>query len=185
MSEPINGDELLAKIKPQFKEVRTEVCLRPDLIEQWSELNAALAAEQGKTAGRLSDGTVSPEAKKLAKKITAVETEIVAASMPFTFRALPIDEYQSLCTEHPPRKDVQFDHLRGYNLDAVAEALVRRCLVDPVFTDDGWDKLRAALGRSEWDELRNAAAEANGGAAAPPKSALALRVLGKSDNASS
>lgn len=175
----MNGDELLAKIQPKLKEVRVQVCMRPDLIDQWHELDAELRTEQARAGGRLNDVAASTDSKRIAKKQQAVEAEIEESSIWFTFRALTKAAYEALCAEHPPRKDNQFDVIRGHNVQAVGDSLVRASLVDPVFTDEGWLNLQASLAQSMWDALVEGSNEANGGLRTPPKSELASRVLTK------
>lgn len=193
MTGPIDGDALLAKIKPQFKEVRVQVCLRPDVIEEWHTADEALRLEQAKSAtnngGRLASTTpektpATAAAKRLAKKVGELEQSIEDSSIWFTFRKLPKPEYEALCMEHPPRKDNQFDLIRGYNINAVTDALARRCLVDPVFTDDGWLALQSSIGEAEWSALVQGAQDANDAVATPGKSELASLIRSQRGNAS-
>lgn len=184
MTEPINGDDLIARVKPVLKEHRTQICLRPDLVKQHEELNAQLVQSQAQVAGRLAGGGTSAESKKIAKAIVALEAEIEGASAWFVFRAKSKDEFRALCSKHPPRKDNQFDMISGYDRDAVADVLIAECLIDPVFTAQGWVAFQTTCAPSEWNELRDAAFEANGGTSVPPKSQLASQVLSRRGNAS-
>lgn len=186
MAEPINGDDLLARVQPKLKEFRTQLCLRPDLIQKWEAANERLAevTASGATNTRLAGDGPSSQAKKIAREVQAIEQEIEDASAWFEFRALPVAEYQALLVKHPPRKDNQMDMLVGYDRDGFSDALVRACLVDPVFSDEGWKAFMATCAPSEWAELRSAVNEVNGGEVAPPKSPLASRVLARRGSAS-
>lgn len=193
MTGPIDGDALLAKIKPQAKEVRVQVCLRPDLVDEWHRVNEALQIEQAKTAGssggRLGATTpektpATPAAKKLAKQLGDLEDQIEESSPWFTFVGLMKPEYEALCMAHPPRKDNQFDIIRGYDIVAVTDALVRRCMVDPKFSDEGFLALQGSIGQDQWNDLVQGAQDANAGAEAPGKSELASLIRSKRGNAS-
>lgn len=178
MAEPINGDELLARVKPQLKEHRTQICLRPDLVDEWERLDKELREAKETTTGRLSAGN-SAAVEKLAQQVVDVEAQIEEASAWFTFRALPQSQYRAVLADHPPREDNQMDAIAGHDRDAVADVLIRKCLVDPTFTEAGWRTFMETCAASEWVELREAAFEANGGSVTPPKSALASEVLSK------
>lgn len=183
MAEPINGDDLLAQIKPVLATQRTQICLRPDLIREWENLNEQLTTTQAEGTRRLAE-TATKQAKALARKIQKLEADIDAASAWFVFQALPVAKYQALVAEHPPREGDQFDLYAGHNREVVQDELIRQCLIDPVFSDAGWETFKATCAPSEWAALRDAANEANGGAVAPPKSPLASLILSKSGNAS-
>lgn len=183
MTGPVNGAELLASIQPVLRTIRVQVCLRPDLLEQWEKLSVELAEAQAATAtgARLAANKgATSKAKAAAKKLQALETEIDEKSPWFEFRALPNPDYQALCDRHPPRKDNQLDFFKGYNVEAVQNALVRECLIDPEFkSDDDWKMLEQVCAPSQWAALRDAAVEANGGEVAVPKSVLASEVLAR------
>ena len=174
---PVNGDDLLARIKPKLRRIRHQVCMRPDLLDDWQD--AADALEQARDAS-LPDRLSSDDTSVLrgyAEKVKAIEDEMDAVSPWFEFEALSIPEYQALVSEHPPREGDQMDLYAGHNRDAVLDALVRQCLIDPVFSDEGWAKFLETCAPSEWSALRVAVTEANGGTVKPPKSRLASRLL--------
>ena len=183
MSEPQNGAELLARIRPTLATQSTQICLRPDLIKAWEEANEALAeakVKDGGGQGRMADrNDASAATKKLAKKVQALEAEIEDHAITFTFRALPKDEYRALCEQHPPRKDNNVDHFVGHNREAVEDAAVRACLIDPVFDNASWAELMAVCNPSEWNELRETVRVVNGSVTDVPKSQLASQVLAK------
>jgi hypothetical protein len=207
-SSPESGAALLARIKPRLREVSTQLCLRPDLLEDWEskseELDAAnLALEAVKQAdaqgARLGTG-VSAETKAaaakvngLAAEVAALEAEIEATQVRFRLRALPKDKWEGLTADHPPRKDNVADLYYGANRDGVLDAAVRLCLFEPVFEDcaindcehadcGSWQQFVSVCNSSEWAELRRATNEVNGAVVDAPKSELASRIL--SSNAS-
>lgn len=175
---PQSGAELLARIKPQRRRVRTQICLRPDLLDAHAEAVEKLQASVNSDGAgqRLASG-VSQTTTDLAKRVQELEAEIDAASPWFTLEAMPKDEYAVLCEQYPPRPDNQVDQYFGYNRQAVEDIAVRECMVDPVFDDDAWAQFVKVLNPSEWKELRDAVAEANGVVKSGPKSSLAATVL--------
>jgi hypothetical protein len=177
-TSPINGDELLARVKPVLKEQRVQICLRPDLMQQHENLEEELRTGAAMGGNRLNpSGKTGP--RTTAEAIQALEEEIEAASVWFTFRALPKDEFRAMTTAYPPRPEVPLDLYWGYNQAEMAEALVRKCLIDPVFSEEGWASFVATCAPGEWAELRDAVMEANGGSFTPPKSLLASQVLNR------
>lgn len=176
---PVSGAEILARIKPRLREGHTQICLRPDLLMAWEAANEELLEQregEGKSR-RLADGGISAASKKLAKRITEIESEIEAASVVFRFRAMPKDRWQALCDNHPPRKSNEFDAFAGYDRDAVVDAALRECLYDPDFDDESWTQFVSTCNPSEWAELRRLTNEVNGRVSGAPKSALASQVL--------
>ena len=91
---------------------------------------------------------------------------------------MPKDRWRALCDDNPPRKGNDMDYYAGYNRDAVLDAAVRVCMVDPVFDDETWAEFVSFVNPSAWNELRTAVNDANG-ASKPPKSDLASRILAK------
>lgn len=185
MTQPIDGDALLAKLKPTLKIVRQQVCMRPDLMDEWEAAESALIAAQDSLAApgrRLAAQAESTEA--LAERVQAAEAAAEEASVWFEFQALPVEKYQMLVAEHPPRGDNHLDLFAGHDREAVADELVRRCLINPVFSEAGWAEYKATCRASVWGALRDAASEANGGQVAPPKSLVASPAPSKSGSAS-
>lgn len=196
MSGPRSGADVLARTKPVVREVSTNICLRPDLLDAWEAANDALTDAQAAdtSGGRLSSG-VSTATRKLAQKVTEIEAEIDATQVNFTFRALPKDKWYGMLDEFPPRTDNQLDNYVGYDRDAVLNEAVRRCMIDPVFevctvtgcTHDEcgtWEAFLKVLNHSEWDELRGTVNACNSAVVDAPKSELASRILGSPGSAS-
>lgn len=187
--EPQSGAALLAKIRPRFREESTQICLRPDLLEAWEEANSALSQAQvaDATAGRLASGT-STDTKKLAEKVAKIEAEIEESAIMFRFRAMAKDRWQEIVDAHPPRPRNDMDTFSGYNRDAVLDAAIRECIVDPVFDDcekpgcdhsecGSWQQFTASCNPSEWLELRNTVNSVNRSVVDAPKSVLASQIL--------
>lgn len=43
---PQSGADILARIKPRLREERTQLCLRPDLLDAWADAAERLATKQ-------------------------------------------------------------------------------------------------------------------------------------------
>ena len=178
MSDPRNGAEVLALIKPTRREESTELCLRPDLLDAWETANDTLITQRAKdeTTGRLSSG-VSATARTLAKKVTDLENEIRETAISFRFRAMSKDQWRTLCDNHPPRKGNELDQFGGYDRDAVLDAAVSLCLIDPAFDDASWADFLEVVNPAEWAELRNTVNAVNRSVVDAPKSVLASQIL--------
>lgn len=192
MSAPRSGADLLARIQPTRKEVMVELCLRPDLLEEWEaaqqRLSEALVDDGAK--GRLSSGGTSAASKKRAAEVVAIEVRIEEVAARFYLRGMPKDEWRALCDNHPPRKGNDMDFMAGYDRDGVADAAVRACMYDPIFEDctelgcdhekcGSWQAFIKFINPSEWIELRKGATEANAAVVDAPKSELASRTLAR------
>lgn len=184
-AQPRSGAELLDQIRPRFREESTELCLRPDLLDEWANLQDELSEIQaaGLESPRLASGE-SGKAKAKAAAILKLEDEIAATSVRFVFRAMPAYEWRALCDNHPPRQTSELDRAVGYDRDAVLDAMVRHCLIDPVFDEASWQRLLDVCNPSEWAELRRTANSVNRGVVDAPKSELASRILAKRGSAS-
>lgn len=191
MAEPRNGAEVLAAIQPKRLEESTEIVLAGELLAQWEAAEAELAASRDKDMGgnRLADG-ISARTKKLAQKVNDLEQQIAAQAIKITFRAMAPSEWRILCDTHPPRKGDQLDAYAGYNRDAVLDDAVRKCMIDPVFTEcvvngcdhqqcGSWEQFVTVVPPGEWEELKVTVNSTNRGVVDAPKSALASRILGR------
>ena len=186
MTEPQSGAELLARIKPRLREDRTQLCLRPDLLDAWADAAETLAEKQAESqqSERLGTKGNTATVKKLAAEVQRIENEISETGIWFHFRAMPKDAWQALCAAHAPRANNQIDAFAGYDRDAVLDAMVRECLVDPVFDDASWAEFLAVCNPSEWNELRETVNRVNQSVVDAPKSELASRILRKHASAS-
>lgn len=193
-----SGAALLARIKPRLREESVLICLRGDLLNDWQAAQDKLAEVEEETTAptrRLGQGNKA-ELIALAEAVKALEDEIDASQVRFTFRAMPKDEWSELTDQHPPREGNMPDQFGGYNRDAVSEAAIRQSLVDPVFEDctdptcthdidldtgescGSWQALVKVLNPTEWDALKSTCNLANGMLQAP-KSLLASEILSR------
>lgn len=184
---PLSGAAFFAKVKPQRRRVRTSLCLNEDLLDAYRANQEELSQERLKHAGtgRLAGGGGKKKTaaeRRLEKVEAELEEQIEATQAWFEFIKLPKDDYQKIKDSNPPRKDNEVDRVVGYNRDAVADECVRAGMVDPVFEDctdqscnhdacGTWQAFLKIVGPSEWQELRDAASEANGAVVNTPKSA--------------
>lgn len=185
MTEPQSGAELLARIKPQPKRVRFQICLRPDLLDEHEKAEAELQAarDEDERSPRLAS-KASGDTIALAKRVQAIEAEIESTSPWFIMEQIPADEFSVLAETNPPRKGDQIDAMLGYDRIKVLGEAAKRGMVDPTFDDDSWAELRKVLNISEWRAILEAADEANGSTKSLPKSRLAATVLTRPANAS-
>ena len=190
---PLDGAAMLARVKPKRRVERTAVCLRADLV---AELDAEdeklgdLKVEAMGNTNRLNPGGEpdSPAIRAQARKVRKIEDQIVDSQVTFAFESRNKDEWAALTADYPPRRDNQFDQLVGYHREQVLDALVRECMIEPVFTDcadpecthdecGSWQQLVKVINPAEWKELKDTANLANSGVVDPPKSQLASLVL--------
>lgn len=192
MTEHESGADILARIKPQRRERGTGICMRPDLVDDWHDLNDELTASRVADASntRLGSGGVSKRSKEIAAAVRKLEDEINATQVRFVFLAMGKDRYSELCDENPPRDNNMLDMATGYNREAVNDASVRECLVSPTFEDctkpgcshdtcGSWQAFAKIINPTEWAELVNTCQEVNGLVGHAPKSALASQILDK------
>lgn len=196
MSTPKKGADVLAAVNPQRRRASTKIILRPDLLDEFYAADEALVAERAKPKKDRLTGEGSKKEIELAEKVRAAEDAIEAVAIHFTFEGITKPDYDALVAEHPPRKGVQIDAFLGHNRDAVDDALVRQCMVDPVFEDcrsltdpqaaacdhkacGSWQQLLRFCNESEWQELKRACAEANQAVTEAPKSRAASLLLSR------
>lgn len=198
-----SGAAILARIKPQKRVESCLITLRADLVRDFDREDEKLTSMKRDAVGnsnRLNGGEPdTPAIRAQARKVRKIEDQIVDSQTEFSFESLGKDAWAALTANHPPRPN-QFDQLVGYNRDGVLDALVRACIVSPVFEDcmaepdDGqpcphddcgsWQQLEKFIPPSEWRELRDTANLANSGVVDPPKSLLASQILDRRATAS-
>jgi hypothetical protein len=188
-SGPKSGAELLARIKPRFREESTQICLRPDLLDEWEAADEELKAAKAKdlVSGKLAGGE-KKKLQELASRVQELEAQIEDVAITCRFRAMSKDKWQALIDNHPPRPGDQMDLFAGYNRDAVLDEAVRVCMYDPVFADctkdecdhtdcGSWQQFAASCNPSEWKELKDTVNSVNRGVVDLPKSVLASQIL--------
>lgn len=199
-----SGADLLRRHKRTMRVEKIQLCLRPDLVEKHIELNEELAGMAIRSGERLANAATT-EAKALAQRIKALESEIEDASAWFEFQQMGRDRWQELVDNNPAREGNVIDAYTGFNRDGVLDDAVRVSLISPVFEDcDGtraneetgqpeacphddcgtyqqWSKQTPA---SEWQAVRDVVNVVNSGVVENPKSELASRILGTPGDAS-
>lgn len=189
MADQTSGAAILARIKPRRNVESTEIIMSGDLMAQWETAEAELTASRDKdmSGNRLTDG-MSKKTRDLAAKVAKLEEQIAEQAIKVTFQAMLPSEWRALCDSNAPRKGDQLDAYAGYNRDAVLDAAVRLCMIEPVFDDcdkdacahddcGSWQQFVAVIPPGEWEELKGTANSTNRGVVDAPKSALASRIL--------
>lgn len=129
------------------------ICLRGDLVAEHEALDRQLAQLLEQPVTKLGgDGR-----GELQQQIRALEEQMTAATVTFRFRALVRADWHAFVAEHPPRPDDEGDARRGINRGTFFEALVRRCLVEPVVSAEQWARLDQVLTDRQFDQLADAA----------------------------
>jgi hypothetical protein len=179
---PVNGADLLKRIKPTLPTEHVEVILRPDLINDFQVAQEELQEEKAKGyTKKLNDKR--PELRELAQKVEDLKQQIKDSSVWFRFRAIPVAEFRALCDNHPPRPNNDVDLYAGFHRDKVLDELVFKSMYEPEFDDESWDEMQRALSTGEYDQLREAANRVNRGVVEAPKSELASQILANLDGA--
>lgn len=158
--------------------------LRQDLARQHADLEAELL--EAKTADDLENRT--PQAPVLAERIVALEAEMEAAKVKFTFRAIGRRDWVNLISAHPPTKtqlkavaDATLDPLKrvalDFNPDTFPRAAIAASSADPVMTVEDVGRLENSISDSQWSQLWGKAIEVNVGSSDPKASRAAGLIL--------
>lgn len=154
-----------------------EVCLRPDLFAEMQEVERDLQQaenERQASGGSLASGSASRE---LAERMEAVRQEMLEHSLTFRLRALPRRKFTALQVEFPPREGNMTDLVKGMDVEAAADSLVRRCLIEPELDEEDWANLDDKVSDGQWQLLVNAAWAINDRDVEVPFSRTASRIL--------
>jgi hypothetical protein len=153
------------------------ICMNPELFAQMQELERDLrAAEAGREAAGASLSSGGP-ARELAEQFEAVRLEMLEHTLTFRLRALPRRKFTALQAEFPPREGNTADAVAGTNIEALSEAMVRRCLFEPELDDEDWQILDDTMSDGQWQLLANAAWAINARDVDVPFSRVASRIL--------
>lgn len=171
-------DHKAALAGAKLPERSVELCLRGDLLAQLQDLQRDLIdAERAPSDASLADlGTPH----RIAEQIQGLREEMAEHSITVRFRALPRRQWSKLVAAHPPRPDERADVALGVNVETYVDALIRACMVDPVFDDDDWAALDEALSDAQWQALTAAAWAVNAKDVEVPFSQRASRILASS-----
>lgn len=129
--------------KSRRPERTVPICLRGDLVAEFEELDAKLAAltTDRPADSRLNSGPVA-EAKRIALAMADLQEQMRASTVTFRLRALKPSRWAELRAEHPPRQGedgkVLDEDTMGINSATFFEPLIRESVVSPVLDDDDW-----------------------------------------------
>lgn len=153
------------------------VCLRGDLVAEHEAADRELQLLADKPVTKFGgDGR-----GELQARIRDLEEQMRAASYDFRFRAMTRRDWHTFVAAYPPRPDNEQDAAIGVNAEVFFDALIRRCLVDPVLDDDAWFRLNEALTDRQYDTLSDAAWGLNRRDVDVPFSPAAWRMNGTSE----
>ena len=138
-----------------------ELCLRADLVARLEDAQRRLVAERDRERTSLAD---AGDIDSIRAEVEAIKAEAREHTIVFRFRALNHYEVQGLIRDLPPRDGVPMDKSLGFNADALTWHLFKRCLYDPVLSDDDVVALigsvdevgNGVLSPSQWKRLDEA-----------------------------
>lgn len=145
----MNIEELLEQA--QLPQKTASICIRTDLVARWEELHAEF--KQADTEAK-SLGEPSPRAA-IARELQELQEQLNQHRVTFTFEALPTGEYSQLLEQHPGQGS------KKLNTDTLLPALLARCCINPVMTEQQATALVAKLSLGQADELFTAAWNVN------------------------
>lgn len=132
---------LIAGIKPPERAV--PICMRGDLQADYEVLQQELVtALAGANEDRMGE---DPAVSEVRARIVALAEEIKAATLVFRMRGIPQPAHLALEESHPAREGNARDKERGFNVEAVEQALIRASCVWPELTPEQWDVLDASF----------------------------------------
>lgn len=140
----------------RLPEATVSLCLRGDLQAQWEALETELV-QRRQVAQTLADAAVTG----LVERIRELEDIMRRATVTFTLRAMDRPTWAEFRGAHPPREKDRTDHVMGVNNATFFPAIVRHSIVDPVLSDEQFDKLLSKISDAQFDKLANAAWDLN------------------------
>lgn len=155
------------------------VCLAGRLVAEHEQLERQLAELRDDPAAGI-EGNGRGE---LAERIQALEEQMKADTYPIRLRALKRPAFKALVAAHPPRRSEdgeidERDRDRGFNIDALYEALVPLSIIDPQLDAAAMRKLLDEdLTDGQFIELGNMAFFLNRGSVDVPFSRAASAIL--------
>lgn len=165
-----------------------ELCLDLTKRAEWERLETELTAARKDPSidQRLSGGPITD----LARRLSAIEAEMAAATVVFTLTALTHREWDQLKTEHPPRKDDEGDKALGFNEATIFDDLIPRAVVsvegpdgvEVEWSPEKWGPLADEMTNAQYEDFKRAAFVLNVGEAVArlPKSLGASLVMQRS-----
>jgi len=151
MSDPTAFEDLLQAAALPEKTV--ELCLRPDLVAEVEDLERELRDLRTSTVTMSDRGKL----RRVAEQIEARRADMQQASVVFRLRGLNRRDWAALIAAHPGRKDSDVDRKLGYNTESFFPAIIRASIIEPLLSDEQWERLDAVLPSSQFDALLDAA----------------------------
>lgn len=151
----------------QLAERSMPLCLRPDLVARYEELDVRRARAGGQNADSLAGA--GGEAAEIRAQMDDLREQMIASTVTVTVRALPRPKFQRLLKMHPVRRDedgtVNPDDAEfGANTATFWGALLRASWVAPVMSKARLDKLLdELLSDRQFEKLGNLAFAVNRG----------------------
>lgn len=163
------GDSVMDQLREKVSRRRAtaKILLDQALVAEHAQLEAELSAAVTRDVG-LNEPDQSPE---VARRIEALEARLDTECERFVFESVGTTAWFKLVTEHPPLDSQRRTH--DTNWVTFRPAAIAASSVEPKLTVDDAQWLMDELPVSEWEKLWAACMEANVGADARPKSALA------------
>jgi hypothetical protein len=162
-------DSWLDEFRPYISS--TKVCGRADLIQEHARLDAALVSLRAEDGDMLASQRVA-DAKAA---VEAVQAQIEASEKEFTFQGIGNEAWWELKKAHPPSEAQRKDGL-DVNMETFPAALIAVASADPKVTATQAATMGAKFPPGEYQKLFDAAMEANGQVAGPPKSVMAALI---------
>lgn len=116
-----------------------------DLVEEYARLEAERASPSSLAGVDRS-------------RLDEVGRQIAAGTITFRLQALGRVALQRLMDRHPPRQDNKQDQALGFNEDTATDELLRKCIVEPTFSDTALTQLlEDDLSDGQYEQLSAAA----------------------------
>jgi hypothetical protein len=114
-----------------------DICLDPDLIEEYRQLDAKRSMRLAETQDSLA-GSKAPE---FDEPLGQLREAIEEATLTLTLRALPRPKFRELCDKFPPRRNEEgtieiAEDMIGVNFNEFFPAILPLSIVEPELTDD-------------------------------------------------
>ena len=166
---------LLAGAK--LPERSVDVCLRADLFAEAEGIHRELQQAESERDAATASLASGSESRVKAEQLQAVRDEMLDHTLTLRFRALPRKGKRNLALRYPPREDNLGDLAEGVNVEAMTEALIPLCLVDPVFDAEDWEAFEASTSDGQWLPIAAAVWAINNQDVEVPFSRTASRII--------
>jgi hypothetical protein len=168
-------------------ETRVAFCLDGNLKAE----HEAAEAEFNEIRKRsLGDSRLNDPSKDLAKKVTAIEEEMKAATVEFVVRGMKRADWNDLVANHAPRDGNALDKSYGFNVESLMTVAIPKGIAgvenqagEPLDFDVAaeWDALADDMTDSQYEDFVLATLRVNKGRNEVPFSLSAFRMIQDSD----